>query len=103
MILDRFDAIVFIGDGMLQTIYAGLNMLLRENIATGGLKQWKMKEDERTSCKCDKQIIKPECSSYNLKNSQEVRESAGEGGRHSPFYCDRKTLPSSATFLFCMC
>ena len=100
MILDRFDAIVFIGDGMLQNIYAGFNMLLRENIATGGLKQWKMKENERTTCRCDNQIIKSECSAYNIKNSQEVRESAAEGGRHSPFYCDRKAPSSSTALLF---
>lgn len=102
MILDRFDAVVFLGDGMLQNIYAGFNMLLRENIATGGLKQWKLKDNERMTCRCDNQIMKSECSAYNIKNSQEVRESDGEGGHHSPFYCDRKAPPSSASFLFCI-
>ncbi|KAL9117250.1 MAG: hypothetical protein Q9187_006216 [Circinaria calcarea] len=89
MVLDRFDAIVFIGDGLLQNVYAGFNMLLRENIATGGLKQWKLNENDRTTCRCDNQVTRPECSAYNIKNSQDVQESHAEGGHQSPFYCDR--------------
>ncbi|MCJ1315605.1 hypothetical protein MMC15_000925, partial [Xylographa vitiligo] len=44
MILDRFDAVVFIGDSMLQNVYSAFNMLLRENVALGGLKQWNLKD-----------------------------------------------------------
>ena len=99
MILDRFDAIIFIGDGLLQNIYAGFNMLLRENIATGGLKQWKLNQNDRTTCRCDNHIIRPECSAYNVKNSQDVQDSHAEGGHQSPFYCARKApLPSAISF-----
>lgn len=92
MILDRFDAIVFMGDGMLQHIYAAFNMLLRENIAWGGLKQWNLKDGERDSCRCDNQIIKGECASQTVTSSSEVREYDGSGSHRSPYYCDRKLL-----------
>ena len=90
MILERFDAIVFIGDDMLQHIYGAFNMLLRENIATGSLKQWDMKENERTACRCDDQMIKAECSKYAITDSQAVSINNGGGGRGSPYYCDRQ-------------
>ena len=90
MILERFDAIIFIGDNMLQYLYAAFNMLLRENIAIGSLKQWEMKEEEQAACRCDNQIIKAECTKFAVMNNQEVKENDG-GSRHkSPFFCDRE-------------
>lgn len=92
MILDRFDAVVFVGDDMLQHIYAAFNMLLRENIAWGGLKQWNLKDSERDSCRCDNQIMKGECASHIVTSSSEVRENDGGSSYRSPYYCDRKLL-----------
>ena len=89
MILERFDAVVFIGDDMLQHIYAAFNMLLRENLALGSLKQWQMSEAERDNCKCDNQIMKPECSKHAILNSEEVRKNDPGGGYTSPYHCDR--------------
>ncbi|MCJ1280779.1 hypothetical protein MMC26_000096 [Xylographa opegraphella] len=89
MILDRFDAVVFIGDSMLQNIYSAFNMLLRENIALGGLKQWNLKDGERSSCHCDNQIMRPECAGQSITSSAEVRENDGGSGHRSPYYCDR--------------
>ena len=89
MILERFDALVFIGDGMLQHIYAAFNMLLRENIAMGSLKQWEMKESERVACRCDNQIIRFDCFNYAAKSSQVVANNDGGSGHKSPYYCDR--------------
>lgn len=94
MILERFDAIVFIGDDMLQHIYGAFNMLLRENIAIGSLKQWDMKENERIACRCDEQMIKAECLKYAITNSQAVSINNGGSGHRSPYYCDR-TCPFS--------
>ena len=89
MILERFDAIVFIGDEMLKTIYSAFNMLLRENIAMGGLRQWEMDDAQREGCRCDNQIVKPDCSKHMIMNSEEVRM-GDEGSAHrSPYYCDR--------------
>lgn len=90
MILERFDAIVFIGDDMLQGVYAAFNMLLRENIALGSLKQWEMNESERAACRCDGQLIKAECSKFAVMDNQAVRENDGGSGHRSPYYCDRE-------------
>ncbi|MCJ1235912.1 hypothetical protein MMC14_003886 [Varicellaria rhodocarpa] len=89
MILDRFDTVIFIGDAMLQAIYSGFNMLLRENIAMGGLKQWELTESERTTCRCDNQMIKSECSKHSIKSSEEVQENDGASGHRSPYFCSR--------------
>lgn len=90
MILERFDGIVFIGDDMLQSVYAAFNMLLRENIAIGSLKQWEMKEEERAACRCDNQMIKAECSKFAVMDNQQVRENDEGSGHKSPYYCDRE-------------
>ncbi len=90
MILERFDAIIFIGDDTLQHVYAAFNMLIRENIALGSLKQWEMKESERAGCRCENQLIKSECSKYAILDSQAVRDHDGDSGHRSPYYCDRE-------------
>lgn len=89
MILERFDAIVFIGDDTLKHIYAAFNMLLRENLATGSLKQWDLSESERATCRCDNQFTKPECSKHIITDSKTVSDHSGSGGHQSPYYCDR--------------
>lgn len=91
MILERFDAIVFIGDDSLKQIYAAFNMFLRENVAVGSLKQWELNESQRDACSCDNQLSKSECSSHMIKESQTVREKDDGDGHRSPFYCDRKS------------
>ena len=89
MILDRFDAVVFIGDDMLQHIYAALNMLLRENYAMGGLKQWEMSGGERDNCRCDNQVIRPECTKRVILDSEDVRKNDPGSGYTSPDHCNR--------------
>ena len=92
MILERFDAVVFVGDDSLKPIYAAFNVLLREDMATGGLKQWELNEGQRDACKCDNQLAKPECSSHLIMDSEMVREKKEDGiGHGSPFACDRKS------------
>lgn len=90
MILDRFDSIVFLGDDTLRHIYSAFNMLLRENIALGALRQWEMKESEREMCRCANQLIRPECLAYSVTDSQSVRMNDAASGHSSPYYCDRK-------------
>jgi hypothetical protein len=90
MILERLDAIVFIGDETLQHVYDAFNMLLRENIALGSLKQWEMNENERAACRCDNQLIKAECSKHAIMDNQAVRDHDGDSGHKSPYYCDRE-------------
>ena len=50
MILERFDAIFFIGDDLVKSVYAGFNMLLRENMAMGSLRQWEVNDDDQELC-----------------------------------------------------
>lgn len=89
MILERFEAVVFIGDDTLKHVYAAFNMLLRENIAMGGLKQWELTERERSDCRCDNQLVKPECSTHILTDSSTLAEHDAKSGHKSPFFCDR--------------
>ena len=90
MILARFDAIVFIGDDTLLHIYAALNMLLRENIAMGALKQWDMTDAERASCRCDDQFTKPECFKHAIMDSAALSKNDAKSTHKSPYVCDRK-------------
>ncbi|KAL8720142.1 MAG: hypothetical protein Q9225_002957 [Loekoesia sp. 1 TL-2023] len=89
MILDRFDSVVFLGDETLRHIYSAFNMLLRENIGLGALRQWEMKESERETCRCANQLIRPECLAYSVTDSQSVRVNDAGSGHSSPYYCDR--------------
>lgn len=89
MILDRFDSVVFLGDETLQHVYSAFNMLLRENIALGALRQWDMKESERETCRCANQLTRPECLAYSVTDSQSVRLNDAGSRHNSPYYCDR--------------
>jgi hypothetical protein len=90
MILDRFDGVVFVGDDLLQHVYSAFNILLRENVALGGLKQWEMSGSERSGCRCDNQFIKPDCTKYVVTSSEQVIENDGNSGHRSPYLCTRK-------------
>lgn len=92
MILDRFDSIVFLGDNTLRHIYSAFNMLLRENIALGGLRQWEMKESEREACRCENQLTRLECLSFSVLDSQSVRSNDAGTGHSSPYLCDRTSF-----------
>ncbi|KAK4690307.1 hypothetical protein P7C71_g6454, partial [Lecanoromycetidae sp. Uapishka_2] len=89
MILERFDAVVFIGDDTLKIVYAAFNMLLRENLAMGGLKQWELIEKDRATCRCDNQMVRPECLNYAITDSQAIAENDKSSVHKSPYYCDR--------------
>ena len=88
MILDRFDAVVFIGDDMLRNVYAAFNMLLRQNFAMGGVKQWALQETDVDGCTCEQQIMESRCVSEMVKSSSEVN------GKHAQSYlCNREVPP----------
>ncbi|KAL6717547.1 hypothetical protein ACLMJK_005462 [Lecanora helva] len=89
MILERFDAIVFIGDDTLKHIYAAFNMLLRKNIATGGLDLVTLADSDRAICRCDNQFMRPECSSHLVTDSQAAPAEKGTARPPNPYYCDR--------------
>jgi hypothetical protein len=65
MIMDRFDAVVFIGDSFLQSIYNGLSILLRRDLAAGAL------AESSDNCRCDFQFINPDCSQKHTQSSDD--------------------------------
>jgi hypothetical protein len=90
MILERFNAILFIGDDVAQSIYAAFNILLRENLAYGSLQTWNMDAQEMKQCECDAQFLDkypPSCLEYAVTSSEQVKEN-GESERitSSPYY-----------------
>ncbi|KAF1989023.1 hypothetical protein K402DRAFT_391177, partial [Aulographum hederae CBS 113979] len=89
MILERVDGLIFIGDDMLRDIYAAFNMLLRQNLASGALAQWKMDEHQREICRCENQFANYRCSPFVVSTSLEVEERNLEGHHESPYLCHR--------------
>ena len=89
MILERFDGIVFVGDDLLKNIYAAFNMLLRQDLALGGLKQWDLPDDEKSACRCDAQLTNPKCAKNILLDSEEVASKSGQQtSGNSPYRCN---------------
>ncbi|PMD66107.1 uncharacterized protein K444DRAFT_640065 [Hyaloscypha bicolor E] len=104
MILERFNAISFIGDDVVQSVYAAFNVLLREDLALGGVQQWIMSDQDRMSCKCGEQFLNPECTRYAVKNQDEVKKNEGSG-KGGLYFCARtphayirvESVPASTT------
>ncbi|KAI9834880.1 MAG: hypothetical protein M1819_002788 [Sarea resinae] len=90
--MDRFDALVFIGDSMVRNIYLAFNILLRENVALGGLKQWEMSEAERAACRCENQFIKMECSKFSVREDKEVLLHGSASGYTGQYSCDSEFI-----------
>ena len=89
MILERFNTIVLVGDEIARSIYAAFNILLREDLAFGGLQQWIMTDQDLTNCKCDNQFLNKDCLGYAIKNREEIKKNEGGGGQKgSPYLCE---------------
>jgi hypothetical protein len=91
MILERFNAIVFIGDNVAHSIYTAFNILLREDLAYGGLQQWLLTDQDLVNCKCDNQFLNSDCLGYAVKNIEEVKKNEAGERKGSPYYCERKS------------
>ncbi|RMZ79846.1 hypothetical protein DV737_g3257, partial [Chaetothyriales sp. CBS 132003] len=65
-ILHRFDAIVFVGDSFLQSVYSGFNILLRRDLASGAMKM------DLDNCRCDLQFINPDCKRELVHSSEDA-------------------------------
>lgn len=90
MILERFDGVVFIGDETLQSIYAGFNILLRQDLALGAMKQWEMADEELNMCKCENQFAKESCAKYLASASEQVSTNARNvRERPAAYTCER--------------
>lgn len=91
MVLERFNAIVFVGDDISRILYLAFNMLLREDLALGGLQDWSMSEQDRESCKCDNQFL-DDCLAYGVKSSEDIKKDGESDRKVSPYFCSRKSL-----------
>jgi len=89
MILERFDGVVFVGDDLIAQLYAGFNILLRQNLALGALEQWRMTDKDREHCMCERQFINTDCSKYFTTASEQVAQHDSQGGNRSPYACNR--------------
>lgn len=74
-ILQKFDGIIFAGDQSLANVYAGFNILLRRNLATGSLKDWEMNPQEIKNCSCNSQFTDASCMSHRISSSNQVDNS----------------------------
>jgi hypothetical protein len=101
MVLERFNAVVFVGDDIARSLYLAFNILLREDLALGGLESWNfMSDQDRESCTCDKQFL-DECNAYAVKSSEEVKRNDRYGQGGSAYYCERKSsFPTSLFKVF---
>ncbi|KAK7203888.1 hypothetical protein BZA70DRAFT_282353 [Myxozyma melibiosi] len=98
MILDRFDAVIFIGESsMTSHLYGAFNSLLRKNLAWGALKNWELNEQQRQRCRCDSQYTNPQCGGsqtgsgdHFIADSAEILDAKEEGTRvGAPYVCNR--------------
>ncbi|KAK9475746.1 hypothetical protein V1514DRAFT_339171 [Lipomyces japonicus] len=98
LILDRFDAIVFIGEQrMTSHVYAAFNSILRKNLAWGGLKNWELSEQLRQRCRCESQYINPQCAGgaagtgdHYIADSTEILDAKEDGTKTgAPYVCNR--------------
>ena len=63
---------VFIGDQYVSNIYAGLNILLRENLGYGSLQDWEMAQTQISDCACDWQFTNAACLSHRIGSSEDA-------------------------------
>ena len=95
MILERFNTVVFIGDKVTQSIYTAFNVLIREDLALGGLQRSKMSEVNQTACKCDNQFLNGDCLKYGIKSSEYDKENQMRDQKAVDIFCHRKSLISA--------
>ncbi|OAG37964.1 hypothetical protein AYO21_07814 [Fonsecaea monophora] len=88
MILERFDAIVFVGDSSIQAIYNGLSILLRQDLTHGALRTWDMDKEKLRQCSCDNQFTSQACSEHFITSSNDLT-SHHLGRADHPYLCSR--------------
>jgi len=97
MILERFSALIFLGDDITKSIYTAFNILLRDDYALGGLQSWMMNTEERETCQCVAQFMNEECVGYAVRSSEDWLQS--QSGHHDSdggkaYFCSRMLHPT---------
>ncbi|KAL2004265.1 hypothetical protein VTN02DRAFT_3990 [Thermoascus thermophilus] len=96
-ILGRFNGIIFIGDASLGNIYAAFNILLRENLAFGSLKQWEMSKEQIETCRCENQYTNNRCSVFRVSSSDDVHAHDEKSATRSPYACSARVFHTLLT------
>lgn len=73
-ILRKFGALVFVGDESLADIYAGFNILVRGDLATGALRGSEMTKEQIEKCRCGSQFTSASCLPLRVTSSEQVEE-----------------------------
>jgi hypothetical protein len=88
MILERFSAVIFVGDDSLQPIYTGLNILLRRDLSHGAIKTWELDQHTRRQCSCDNQFMSTTCAAHLVTSSDDLG-TVTAGKIETPYLCAR--------------
>lgn len=86
-ILQKFDGVVFVGDESLADIYAGFNIILRQDLQTGSLRDWDMSPPQLEKCNCDAQFTSASCLPLRITSSDEVDR---QKTLRSPYACSAR-------------
>ncbi|KAI1755691.1 hypothetical protein F4782DRAFT_364733 [Xylaria castorea] len=71
-ILGRFSQVVLVGDSMLRHVIGALNVIVRENLGSGGVTDWNFNVREKERCFCNDQFDVTECSVQGIYKTEDV-------------------------------
>lgn len=86
-ILERFDGVIFVGDDAVRTIYSGLVILLRQDLARGALTIEDMNTESKGKCRCQNQFAKQDCVKHSITSNHQLLEARRRG--ESSLLCNR--------------
>ncbi|KAE8384950.1 hypothetical protein BDV23DRAFT_165850 [Aspergillus alliaceus] len=86
-ILQKFDALVFVGDETLADVYAGFNILLRGNLATGAMRESELTNEQLEKCRCGSQFTSASCLPLRVTSSDQVEKQNGRKAPAGPNAC----------------
>ncbi|KAB8074446.1 hypothetical protein BDV29DRAFT_122431 [Aspergillus leporis] len=86
-ILQKFGALVFIGDESLADIYAGFNILLRGDLAAGAMRESSMTKEQIEKCRCDSQFTSASCLPLRVTSSDQIEKQNGKKAASGPNGC----------------
>lgn len=97
MILERFNALFFIGDGSARVIYGVFNVLLTEDLEFGTVREWEMESVHKKKCRCETMFLPhegkigplEECGIFEVTASDRLI-GVGEGR----YQCNSKFYPT---------
>lgn len=96
MILERFNALAFVGDDSARMIYGAFNILLREDLDYGTLREWEMGPWHKKDCQCMTMFITregevaplDECAPFRVMGSNQLM-----GAGESRYHCNSQSCP----------